>query len=262
MSDEADAAVKPLSEIFGVKPDSAKAPEPAKVEDLKPVEQPAGEGKGEKAGETPAPKAEEKKEEPAPVKKDDPITAMRKALKATQRELQALRNQNQQPKEQSQAPDPIVDAAGFSKHISDQVGERLWQERLADAQEDLSEKLGDAYEETLETFTEMMRERPQLFQEWRASRNPGKFLMKAVEDHRKQQEIGDPVAFADRIRAETRREMSAEIDQRIAEGIKKALGQRLPSSLADEQTQGSGRVEPEPPPLKPKSIGQILAKRK
>lgn len=265
MSDEAEVAVKPLSEIFGAKPEPAKAPEPVKVDDPKPAEQPAGDDKGAKPGETPAPKAEDKKPDATPAKDDDPIKVMRKALKDVQRKNADLerRLQEKDTAAKPQAPDPIADAEGYSKHIMQTVSDTVWQERLADAQEDLSEKLGDAYEETLETFTEMLRERPQLFQEWRASRNPGKFLMKAVEDHRKQQEIGDPVAYADRIRAETRKEMMGEVEKLVADGIKKALGGHLPQSLADERPQGgSPGSEAEPTEFRRKSLDSILNKRK
>lgn len=261
MTDEAVAEVKPLSEIFGGKPEP-KA-EPVKVEDQKPAD-PADDGKGDKAGETPAPKAEEKKPdaEQQQPKKDDPIKAMRKALSATQRELQQLRNERQQKEQQSQAPDPIADAEGFAKHIDHTVSERLWQERLADSQEDLAEKLGDAYEETVETFVQMMEANPPLYKEWRNSRNPGKFLMKAVEDHRTKQEIGDPAKFADRIRAETRKEMMSEMEKMVAEGVKKALGQRLPQSLADEQTQGGARADEQPAEFRRKPLDSILSQKR
>lgn len=252
--------VKPLSAIFGEKPET-KAPAPVKVEDPKPADVPAVDGKGVKAGETPAPKAEEKKPDAEQQpRKDDPIKAMRKALNATQRELAQLRQEKQTPP--PAAPDPIADAEGFTKHLQQTVSDTVWQERLADAHEDLSEKLGDAYEETLETFQEMMRENPELYREWRSSRNPGRFLQKAVENHKTRAEIGDPIAFADRIRAETRKEMEADIDKRIAEGIKKALGQRLPQSLADEQTQGGTRTDEQPTEFRRKPLESILNKKR
>lgn len=263
MTDEAVLEVKPLSEIFGGKPDPAPKADPVKVDDQKPEDKPVAEdGKGDKSGETPAPKAEEKKpDDPQQPKKDDPIKAMRKALSATQRELQQLRNEKQQSQAKP-APDPIADAEGYAKHLDQTISDRLWQERLADAHEDLSEKLGDAYEETLEAFTEMMKERPELYRDWRASRNPGKFLLKTVEDHRTQQEIGDPQKFAERIRAETRKEMMGEVEKLVTEGIKKALGQRLPQSLADEQTQGSSRTDEQPAEFRRKPLESILNKKR
>jgi hypothetical protein len=252
--------VKPLSEIFGGKPDTAAKPEPAKVDDQKPAEvKPADDGKGANAGETPAPKAEDKK--PDPPKDADPIKAMRKALNATQRELARLREEREKPAPIT--PDPIADADGYSKHLEQTVSDTLWKERLADAHEDLTEKLGeDAYSETMDVFVEMMKERPELYGEWRNSRNPGKFLLKAVEDHKSRQEIGDPKAFADRIRAEERTKMMGEVEKMVAEGIKKALGQRLPQSLADEQTQGSNSSDAAPAEFHRKSLDSILNRKR
>lgn len=255
-----DDEAKPLSQIFGANAEPAKALEP-KVADPKATEQSADPAKGDSnSGGTPPPDADEKDKKQDPPKKDDPLKVMRKALNATQRELAQLRQERQQ--KPASAPDPITDAEGYSKHIQQTVSDAVWQERLADAHEDLSEKLGDAYDETLETFQEMMAARPQLFAEWRNSRNPGKFLLKAVEDHRAKAEIGDPAKFADRIRAETRKEMMSEVEKLVSEGIKKALGQSLPKSLADEQTQGDGREDAEAEEFKPKPLSQILGKRK
>lgn len=258
--------VKPLSAIFGEKPAPAAKPEPVKVDETKTAEvKPADAGTGDKTGETPAPKTEDGKTDTtkaAPAKDDDPIKAMRKGLTRVQRENAELKRRLEEQTAKPPTPDPIADAEGFTKHIDQTVSDRLWQERLADAHEDLSDQLGDAYEETLEAFQEMMREDPPLYKAWRNSRNPGKFLMKAVEDHRKHEEIGDPQKFAERIRAETRKELEADIQKRIDEGIKKALGQRLPQSLADEQTQGSSRSDDEPAEFRRKPLESILNKRK
>lgn len=246
--------VKPLSEIFGAKPEAAP---PAKVDDQKPA---ADQAKGENDGGTPPPKAEDVKPDaskPAP-KDDDPIKVMRKALNKTQRELAQLRQEKQTPP--PAAPDPIVDADGFSEHIRRTVSETVWAERIADAEEELVEKLGDGLDDTIDAFKSMMEARPQLFNEWRASRNPAKFIIKAVEEHKTRAEMGDPAAYAEKIRADTRKEMAAEVERMVSEGIKKALGQHLPQSLADEQRQGGSRNDPAPTEFRRKPLDQILKK--
>jgi hypothetical protein len=187
---------------------------------------------------------------------------MRKALSQVQRKNAELERKLQEaaaPKQQG--PDPISDPEAFTQHIQRQVSDTVWQERIADANEELSEKLGDAYEETLDTFQSMMESDPQLFNQWRHARNPGKFLLKAVEDHKARTLIGDPVAYAEKIRADTRKEIEAQVQTMVAEGIKAALAQHLPQSLADEQTQG-GRAQAQVDWDGPKPIGDILSRKK
>lgn len=254
MTDEVVSEVKPLSAILDSNATSAPADTAPKA-DPKPAPEPA---KGDNDGGTPPPKVEDKKPEPV---RDDPIKAMRKALKATQRELAQLRQDRDRV--QQQAPDPIADPQAYQQYTQESVASLLHHERLATYEEAAREKHGDeAVETALETFREMVIANPALFAEADKQRNPFKFIMKAVEDAKLREEMGDPKAYADKIRADTRKEMMVEVEKLVEEGIRKALGQRLPQSLADEQTQSGGRIDDQPTEFRRKSLDSILNKRK
>lgn len=194
------------------------------------------------------------------VKTDDPIKAMRKALNATQRELAQLR----QERDAKPAPpiDPLLEPEGFAEHIKTSVDQRILRERFDDAMDRGREDFGEeAFDEAVEFFAQAAADNPTLAEELKKQRKPDKFVWNYVKEAKARQELGDPVAYREKIRAETTAELMTKVDALVAEKVKTILAGKLPSSLADEQTQGGRAASAASEWAGPKPLAQIIARK-
>lgn len=240
-------------------------PSPVAAEPVKAEPAATDAGKGEEPGATPALDKDGKPIEPAavkqePAKTDDPIKVMRKALKETQRELADLRQRNAAPP--PPPSDPLLEPEKFRGEILSTVQQQVLRERFDDAMERGREDFGEeAFDEAVEFFAQAAADNPSLAEELQKQRKPDKFVWKYVQEAKARQELGDPVAYREKIRAETTAEIMAKVDAMVEEKLKAALQARLPSSLADEQTQG-GRASVASDWAGPKPLEQIFDRKK
>lgn len=193
------------------------------------------------------------------VKTDDPIKAMRKALNATQRELAELRKAAVKPEP---TIDPLLEPEKFAEQVASTVDQRILRERFDDAMDRGREDFGEeAFDEAVEFFAQAAADNPTLAEELKKQRKPDKFVWNYVKEAKARQELGDPVAYREKIRAETTAELMTKVDALVAEKVKTILAGKLPSSLADEQTQGGRAASAASEWAGPKPLAQIIARK-
>lgn len=137
-------------------------------------------------------------------------------------QMSALRPQTQAQAPAAQKPDDeydqfLADAPKYTKSVVEKeigaVRRELALERIADSQADYREKHEDAAERFAK-FTELAASNPALQAQFRAVadrkhphyRNPAKFAYEYVKAYEAATEIGDPVAYREKLRAELRAE--------------------------------------------------------
>lgn len=144
------------------------------------------------------------------------------------RELAAFKNPQQQEKDE---PDIFVDPKGFTDGIKNEIKQTVLQERINLSRE-LMLGIKDDYTEKEARFVEMVKADASLLAKMNASANPAKFAYdtaaKAMEHEAKLKlvdEIGDPAAYKEKLKAE----ILAELGQAQPEKPAKPLVEKAPS---------------------------------
>jgi hypothetical protein len=166
------------------------------------------EDKGEPNAATPAAEKEQTANE-APEKGQVPIAALhdeRRKRQELERELEKLRNPEQ--KKQEEVPDVFVDPNAFTQHLKEHTTKEIAKHRRELSQDLLREAKPD-YDEKVSKFVEAVKTRPDLIDQMNASLNPARFAYdfgKAELDREAKlklvDEIGDPVAYKERMKQE------------------------------------------------------------
>lgn len=152
--------------------------------------------------------------------------------KRKRQELEAKLQEREQPKPQEKdEPDIFVDPKGFTDGIKNEIKQTVLQERINLSRE-LMLGIKDDYTEKEARFVEMVKADASLLAKMNASANPAKFAYdtaaKAMEHEAKLKlvdEIGDPVAYKEKLKAE----ILAELGQTPTEKPAKPLVEKAPS---------------------------------
>jgi hypothetical protein len=124
-----------------------------------------------------------------------------------ERRLQELEKPAQ--KQEQDEPDIFVDPKGFTDGLKNEIRQTVLQERINLSRELMLETKGDDYVQKEARFVEMVKADASLLTKMNASANPAKFAYdtatKAMEQEAKLklvEEIGDPVAYREKLKAE------------------------------------------------------------
>ena len=245
----AEAAPVPLSDIINKVEESSPAPEP-QVEPEKVETPETPELKAEEApeGETTAPEPEAKEETPPEPQSDDPWTKTavleeRRKRQELERQVAELQKANQP---QEPIPDQFDDPEGYAeyqenrfKSVEQSVDEKIFNDRLNASEFHVRQSVDEAeLERNVRAFEEAARKNPVLVHEAKNHPSPWHYMNEAGKAELERQQLGDPVAFAAKVREEAVKEAEAKIAEQVDKRLKEALAQHLPKSLADEQTEG------------------------
>lgn len=206
------------------------------------------------AGTPPADKPKAEKSEA-----DKAFATLRRELKSERQRREALEREFAQLKAPQQALDPIADPEGFTQSFDLKLSQAVNSTRIAVMDEIAAEKYPD-YEELRDLFVEQAQENPALRAEMLQARNPAEFAYKWAKEYKARSEIGDPQAYAEKIRQEAFKEAEAKLEKKLEAMLQERLSKILPSSLAETQTQG-GRVTNPTGYNGPTPLSEILKKR-
>lgn len=195
-------------------------------------------------------KSEEKSEDKSEEKTDDkseskdetqvPLSAMLKerdktrSAKARVVELEAKLDPQEKPK-----PTSVFDnEEGFRSEITKEIDGKLYQDRLANSQEDAIEKYGvEVTEAAMTRLGELAKENPQLAVRFQQSRRPFIEAVKIVQEAETTEKMGDPKKFEADIRESERKRVLAEIDELSKKET--AIDDSLPESTLKTESKDS-----------------------
>ena len=224
----------PIEDIYDEAPDTPE-PEPSK-EDKDKVEK---EPEEEKASEKESEKSEEDKEAKPEEKESKGLIS---AMLAERGKRQALETENKELKEKlvpAEVTEPISvfnDEAGFVAEQDAKVATTLYQERLANSQEDAIEKYGEEIVETAMTrLAELTKDNQQLAVRFTNARRPFMEAVRIVKEHEEESAardwVKDPENSEVKARADERKKVILEIEQLAAK--EKVVDDSLPESTLD-----------------------------
>lgn len=234
------------------KREEVAAEAPAEVEALKPLEQSA-------AAPPPSP-AGDIKPGPSPIPEKVDSDEVR-ALKA---ELARIRRQNRETpaparQEPQKPPSIFEDEEGFTRHVETNVQDMVFEQFLAMSEDIARERFpdfaevmgteGDGDDAMHMNWIAAVRKDPSLFAKFRNARNPSAFAYNELKRQRAFEEIGDPVAYREKLRKEVEAEILAKQGQ-APQQVQKP-GPVIPDSLAGSPSKAA-REAPEfagPKPL-------------
>lgn len=225
-----DFTPQPLTEILGETPASEPAPEPAPEPEASP--EPA---------ETPAetavddPVAEQEPAEAPAEKKMVPL----EALQEERKKRQALEAAQKQPEPEPEKIDLWDDPEGAIKQVEDRFEKRLTeqQEMMQQQRISMSAELVkgqyDDYDDAIGAFSEAIAENPSLENAAINAQNPALEAYNIGKKHMALKEIGDPIAYKEKLAAEIRADLLKEMqDNRTT--IAKEIKQSMPSDIVNE----------------------------
>lgn len=197
----------------------------------------------EESDETPS---SEKQDEPANNEGVIPIAAYfderqkRQGLEAKLAEFE---------KQQEEAIDPVADPEGFRAQLLSQVKTMTQADRISMSRSLMIDAKED-YAEMEQVFLGMVEKDPSLATKMRDADNPAKFAYEQAQQHKTLEEIGDPVAFRERLRQEILAELKTE---QKGEGPENSEEEEKPaktttSSLATKTASGSNSDDVETSP--------------
>jgi hypothetical protein len=157
----------------------------------------------------------------------------KRQLEEARRQPAAQPKQEVQP-EKTEAPDPLLDPAGYAKHVRDEIRNEILAERreesLQKAANDHPEEFAEAYKAAQQVIDPALRARMQ------SSRDPGKTLLEWHRENKVKQEVGnDPNAW---------------LEKKLEERLKDPafLAKALEAARTTAQPQSNGRPRVELPP--------------
>lgn len=207
-------------------------------------------------------KAEKQEAPPAPEKAKTDKSEADKAFATLKREIKALKHQlaNQHARPEPQKPvDPLTDPDGFAQRVDSNIVQAQQFAKLEVFEALAAEKYED-FQDMMDVFTEHAQGNPALVGEMLRATNPAEYAYQYGKQQKMRAEIGDPVQYGEKMKEEGRKAALAEMQPLIDAKIKEALGQMLPKSLAETQTQG-GRVTNPNGYNGPTPIGDILNRK-
>ena len=221
-----------LDDIYsdGEKPEEKVEPEvePEKVETEEKTEDEV-----EKEAE-PEVKEEKKEDHVVPLSVMLAERDQKKAALAENAELKA----QLKPAEETKPTSVFDDEDGFRNEINTGVQNALYQERLANSQEDAIDKYGEEVVEAAMTrLGDLAKTDTNLAVRFQQSRRPFIEAVKIVQDYEKAEKMGDPDAFEADIRKQERQTVLDEIDA-LAAG-EQAIDDSLPKSPLSTTSKGS-----------------------
>ena len=178
------------------------------------------------------------------------LTSEREKRQAAERDRDELRKQLEalkKPPEEDPKPKTSVfdDEEGFRKELMSEAEIARHSDRYDISQALAEDKWGaDKVAEAAETYKELVKSNPQVVGRMFEALLPYYEMMKIVEEHQKLQELEDPDALRERIRAEERAKLEKEAqDRQAAERNKR---DSVTPSLASARSAGSGLDNTEP----------------
>ena len=190
-------------------------------------------GKGEHDAETPAAEEDEStaNAEEKPWQKAAYLDEKRKRQEREQ-ELEQLRKEldefkTQKQKQEEDEPDIFADPDGFKKSIKDSIRQESVRTRVGISREILMESKAD-YAEMEVKFIAMAKENPALSEKMLASSNPAKFAYETAKKQAALDDIGDPVSYREKLKAEILAELHGKSEPE-AETIAKPKVEHTPS---------------------------------
>lgn len=155
--------------------------------------------------------------------------------KRKRQELERRLAEVEKPQQQEEGPDLFVDPKGFTEGLKNEIKQTVLSERISLSRELMLETKTD-YAEKEARFVEMAKADASLVAKMNASANPAKFAYdtasKAIADEAKLKlvdEIGDPAAYREKLKAEILAELNGAEPTRPAKQPLKAIVEKAPS---------------------------------
>jgi len=235
-----DDDVAEAAEVVATPAPEAEQP----VKELAPEEDKPSETTGEHAA-TPVAKDEtDWKAEAERLRRETEGTMS--ALKAEREKRQRL-EQLQQSAEKPERPDPYEDPDGAAAFDRTQFEQALLNNKvevsiaLSEATiTDFSEVMGKDDDGNFAAWEAYRVKNPHVVQAMLASPNPAQFAYNVLKRERIAEEIGDPVAYREKMRAQIEQELRAELEAKAAQTSN--VSADIPETLAGEQSVGSRKV--------------------
>lgn len=209
-----DSPEKPRNEKGQFTKGEEPVEQPSQVPESEEPETPAGEQ--DDSEETPEEPEEEPEKDQPKEPKEKPsdesaglragIAAERKKRQEIERQLAALRQQQEQPK----APDLYENPEGYQQHIQQTLQSALIDERV-NLSAAFARKQYTDYDEVMEHWGEMVSQDPTLYQHAIQQELPADWAYNQVKRQLLLAEIDDPTTYKERLRAEMRAELEAEL---------------------------------------------------
>lgn len=217
------------------KPDPAPEPEPEPTAEPEPEANTASEDDadtGEKDADAPPAPQEKSKPQMVPLAALDDERSKRREhedrVRNLEAEIAALKvhqNQRQEPQKQPEAPDPWEDPEAAIKHAVSQANNEFAQ-RMAAQSEALARERYDDYDQVIAALGEAAKADPGLPQRIWSDPAPGFAAYKEAKRFQAAREIGDPVAFKQKLEGEIaglKAELEAARDQKPAPSLPQSM---------------------------------------
>lgn len=158
------------------------------------------------------------------------------AEKALQAELARVRQKNREiesallAKQEEEKPYLGEEYEQRFKETENKFEQRLINQKLDLSESFARDKYAD-FPEKLAVFEEMVKENPILYREMVSQSNPAEFAYKTAANQLKMKEMGNPVEYETKLRAEITAELEAKYKKQMESETRKR--DELPGSLAD-----------------------------
>ena len=205
----------------------------------------------------PQPKGVEKAEPPSAGQKADEMVP-KSALLEERRKRQELEARVQtKQQEQKPPPDVLEDPDGYRKHIAHEMEQKVLETRVSISEANARTALADFDEimgndgTAFQKWIEAVQSTPGLYDKFAAHPDPVRFAYDHLKRQRALEEIGDPVAYRERVRKEIEAELAAkQTAEAPPEPPKTTAG--TPTKAPRSGPEWSG----------PKPIGQLLGRKR
>ena len=165
------------------------------------------------------------------------IDDLKGQVKAFQRKAEDEVRKRQTIEQKVESPDAYVEPDKAILHAVDEVrGEMVGAFRMM--QENNARANHDDYDEKFEVFEKMAADNPALLNQLANEFDPAEFVYKTVIQHEKLETVGDLDAYAEKIRAEERTKVLAEIESKTKNATEKAINDAIPTTLSDVTAAG------------------------
>ena len=174
---------------------------------------------------------------PAENKVQEQIDDLKGQVKAFQTKAQDEVRKRQAIEQKVESPDAYVEPDKAIRHAVDEVrGEMVGAFR--NMQEQNARANHNDYDEKFAVFEKLAADNPALLNQLASEFDPAEFVYQAATQHEKLETVGDLDAYAEKIRAEERTKVLAEIESKTKDATEKAINDAIPNTLSDVTAAG------------------------
>jgi hypothetical protein len=190
-----------------------------------------------------------------PVTEEPPdVAGLKAALLAERQKRQQYEDWYRAQQAKETPPEPVDVWEKPEEFINRAVtqAEQRFTNRLLDMSEAAARGRHQDFDSKLEVFAQLAQRDPALRQSMVNAPDPGEYAYRTAERFQVMQEMGDPVAYKAKVRAEIEAEYRTKFEAESKEKFNKELTDRLPPSMTETRAVGGNKPLPwtGPPSIK------------